>query len=89
MTGSYFRGDAAAILSPEDEARFATVTYTYYEQLNGYQYLEVAGHRLLVLLRQLPGGHPRGAGPRRSRRSCAHPQRQLQRELRATARTQR
>ena len=40
MTGSYFRGDAAAILSPEDEARFATVTYTYYEQLNGYQYLK-------------------------------------------------
>jgi len=40
MTGSYFRGDAAAILAPEDEARFATVTYTYYEQLNGYQYLK-------------------------------------------------
>lgn len=40
MTGSYFRGDAAAILSPEDEARFATVTYTYYQQLNGYQYLQ-------------------------------------------------
>jgi hypothetical protein len=40
MTGSYFRGDAAGILSPEDEARFATVTYTYYEQLNGYQYLK-------------------------------------------------
>ena len=40
MTGSYFRGDAAAILSPEDEVRFATVTYTYYEQLNGYQYLK-------------------------------------------------
>ncbi|MBB5319478.1 DEAD/DEAH box helicase [Tunturibacter empetritectus] len=40
MTGSYFRGDAAAVLSPEDEARFATVTYTYYEQLNGYQYLK-------------------------------------------------
>lgn len=40
MTGSYFRGDAAAVLSPEDEARFETVTYTYYEQLNGYQYLK-------------------------------------------------
>jgi superfamily II DNA or RNA helicase len=40
MTGSYFRGDAAAILSPEDEARFATVSYTYYEQLNGYQFLK-------------------------------------------------
>ena len=40
MTGSYFRGDAVAVLSPEDEARFKTVTYTYYEQLNGYQYLK-------------------------------------------------
>jgi hypothetical protein len=25
---------------PEDEARFDTVTYTYYEQLNGYQHLK-------------------------------------------------
>ena len=40
MTGSYFRGDAVAILSPEDEAKFETVTYTYYEQLNGYEYLK-------------------------------------------------
>lgn len=40
MTGSYFRGDAEAVLSPHDEAKFDTVTYTYYEQLNGYQYLK-------------------------------------------------
>lgn len=40
MTGSYFRGDAEAVLAPEDEARFDTVTYTYYQQLNGYQYLK-------------------------------------------------
>ena len=40
MTGSYFRGDADAVLSPEDETRFASVTYTYYEQLNGYEYLK-------------------------------------------------
>lgn len=40
MTGSYFRGDAEAVLSPEDEANFDTVTYTYYEQLNGYEYLK-------------------------------------------------
>jgi len=40
MTGSYFRGDAVAVLSPEDESKFETVTYTYYEQLNGYQYLK-------------------------------------------------
>jgi Helicase conserved C-terminal domain len=25
---------------PQDEARFETVTYTYYEQLNGYEYLK-------------------------------------------------
>jgi hypothetical protein len=29
MTGSYFRGDAEAVLHPDDEARFDTVTYTY------------------------------------------------------------
>lgn len=40
MTGSYFRGDAVAVLHPDDEARFETVTYTYYEQLNGYKYLK-------------------------------------------------
>jgi superfamily II DNA or RNA helicase len=40
MTGSYFRGDAEAVMSPEDEAKFDTVTYTYYEQLNGYEYLK-------------------------------------------------
>ena len=40
MTGSYFRGDSAAVRSPADEARFETVTYTYYEQLNGYQWLK-------------------------------------------------
>ncbi|GGP00673.1 hypothetical protein EV664_12313 [Stakelama pacifica] len=40
MTGSYFRGDAVAVLTPEDEAKFTTITYTYYEQLNGYQYLK-------------------------------------------------
>ena len=40
MTGSYFRGDSEAVLSPEDESRFETVTYTYYEQLNGYSYLK-------------------------------------------------
>jgi superfamily II DNA or RNA helicase len=40
MTGSYFRGDAEAVLTPHDEAKFEPVTYTYYEQLNGYQYLK-------------------------------------------------
>jgi len=40
MTGSYFRGDAEAVLAPGDEAKFDSVTYTYYEQLNGYEYLK-------------------------------------------------
>ena len=40
MTGSYFRGDAEAVLHPDDEARFASVTYTYYEQIAGYKDLK-------------------------------------------------
>ena len=40
MTGSYFRGDAEAVLHPDDESKFDTVTYTYYQQLNGYEYLK-------------------------------------------------
>ncbi|MCJ2015867.1 DEAD/DEAH box helicase [Methylobacterium sp. E-065] len=40
MTGSYFRGDAEAVLSPQDEGKFESVTYTYYEQLNGYEHLK-------------------------------------------------
>jgi superfamily II DNA or RNA helicase len=40
MTGSYFRGDAEAVLHPDDESKFESVTYTYYEQLNGYEHLK-------------------------------------------------
>lgn len=40
MTGSYFRGDAVPVLLPEEEAKFETVTYTYFEQLNGYDHLK-------------------------------------------------
>lgn len=43
MTGSYFRGDQVPILTPETEAKFTQVTYTYYEQLNGYAYLKSLG----------------------------------------------
>ena len=43
MTGSYFRGDGVPILMHEDEERFYKVTYNYYEQLNGYQYLKSLG----------------------------------------------
>lgn len=40
MTGSYFRGDSIQILEPADEDKFDKVTYTYYEQLEGYKYLK-------------------------------------------------
>ena len=43
MTGSYFRGDGVPVLMPEDEAKFTKVTYNYYEQLNGYDYLKSLG----------------------------------------------
>lgn len=40
MTGSYFRGDSVPILESKDEQKFESVTYTYYEQLEGYKYLK-------------------------------------------------
>ncbi|PFG20733.1 DEAD/DEAH box helicase [Serinibacter salmoneus] len=43
MTGSYFRGDSVPVLSPEDEAKFTPVTFNYYDQLNGYEYLRSLG----------------------------------------------
>lgn len=43
MTGSYFRGDSVPVLLPEDEAKFTPVTFNYYDQLNGYQYLKHLG----------------------------------------------
>lgn len=43
MTGSYFRGDSVPVLLPEDEAKFTPVTYNYYDQLNGYEYLKSLG----------------------------------------------
>lgn len=43
MTGSYFRGDSKPVLMPEDEAKFIPITYNYYSQLNGYEYLKSLG----------------------------------------------
>lgn len=43
MTGSYFRGDNVPVLMPEDEAKFTKVTYSYYQQLNGYEFLKSLG----------------------------------------------
>lgn len=43
MTGSYFRGDSVPVLHPDDEAKFTKVTYNYYQQLNGYDFLKSLG----------------------------------------------
>lgn len=43
MTGSYFRGDSIPVLRPEDESRFTPITYSYYEQLEGYEFLKKLG----------------------------------------------
>ena len=43
MTGSYFRGDGAPVLLPEDEIRFKSMVYSFYDQLSGYTYLESLG----------------------------------------------
>lgn len=43
MTGSYFRGDSVPVLLPEEEAKFTKITYNYYQQLNGYDYLKSLG----------------------------------------------
>jgi hypothetical protein len=43
MTGSYFRGDSLNILNAADESKFKHVTYSYYEQIQSYQYLKSLG----------------------------------------------
>src|SRR5207248_10887834 len=40
MTGSYFRGDAEAVLAPQDEAKCDAVTHTYSERRNVYEDLK-------------------------------------------------
>ncbi len=43
MTGLYFRGDSVLVLLSEHEAKFTKVTYNYYDQLNGYEFLKSLG----------------------------------------------
>jgi len=43
MTGSYFRGDSIPVLTADLESQFSHVTYNYYEQLNGYEFLKSLG----------------------------------------------
>jgi superfamily II DNA or RNA helicase len=40
MTGSYFRGDDIAVMRPDDEAKFTSMSYTYYEQMAAYKHLK-------------------------------------------------
>lgn len=40
MTGSYFRGDDIAVMRPNDEAKFTSMSYTYYEQMAAYKHLK-------------------------------------------------
>lgn len=40
MTGSYFRGDDVAVMRPDDEAKFTSMSYTYYEQMAAYKHLK-------------------------------------------------
>ena len=62
MTGSYFRGDSVPVLHPEDEAKFTKVTYNYYQQLNGYNYLKSLGDRISLLSREIYRLHYGGTG---------------------------
>ena len=73
MTGSYFRGDAEAVLRPQDEAKFETVTYTYYEQLNGYQYLKQLDIGYYFYSGSLPRRASSRCWTRRRRRSFTSP----------------
>ena len=76
MTGSYFRGDAVPVLEAADEAKFTKVTYNYYEQLNGYNHLQLARDRLPLL----PGALHRcdRRGPRhRQEDDPPHPARRI------------
>jgi len=60
MTGSYFRGDSIPVLLPEDEEKFTKVTYNYYEQLNGYEFLKSLGIGVSLLPRAIHFGYSRG-----------------------------
>ena len=70
MTGSYFRGDTIPVLRPEDEDRFARVTYTYYEQLASYQYLKTLGIGYHFYSESYLKAIERGTRHSRRRRSC-------------------
>ena len=79
MTGSYFRGDAEAVLHP---ARRGEVRHRHLHLLRAAQRLRVsqaARHRLLLLLRQLHRRHPEGARPGRED-DHPHPERQFARK---------
>jgi hypothetical protein len=66
MTGSYFRGDTNAVLRPEHESHFTVVTFTYYEQLQGYTHLKKIniGHHFYSVVKGTDDAAPYIAGIR-------------------------
>lgn len=66
MTGSYFRGDTNAVMLPEHEALFNEVTFTYYEQLQGYSHLKKIniGHHFYPVVKGSEDAAPYIAGIR-------------------------
>ena len=66
-------------LRPQDEARFETVTYTYYEQLNGYEYLKSLDIGYFFYTRPLSRRDHEGARPV-AEDDRAYPERELARK---------
>jgi hypothetical protein len=66
MTGSYFRGDSNYVLLPEHESMFTEVTFTYYEQLIGYNHLKKIniGHHFYSVVKENDDAAPYIAGIR-------------------------
>ena len=81
MTGSYFRGDSVPVLRPEDEAKFQSVTYSYYEQLDGYEHLKSLGIRYSFYKGRYINGDP-GRPRHRQEDDHPHPASRLGRGLR-------
>ena len=58
---------------PHDEARFETVTYTYYEQLNGYEHLKQLDIGYFFYAGSYVDEHPARPQHRKRRRSSTSP----------------
>ena len=76
MTGSYFRGDAVPVLSPEDEAQIRDRHLHLLRAAQRLRASEIAGDRLFLLFRLLSRRDHEGAGPG-AEDDRPHPERQL------------